>query len=35
VAYTAAIVASYAFNLLFIEIYLRRTGSRRISAGVP
>ena len=33
VAYTAAIVASYVFNMLFIEIYLRRKGSRGISAG--
>jgi hypothetical protein len=33
VAYTAAIVGSIVLNLLFIEIYLRRKGSRRISAG--
>jgi uncharacterized membrane protein len=32
-AYTAAIVGSIVLNLLFIEIYLRRRGSRRISAG--
>lgn len=33
VAYTAAIVGSIVLNLLFIEIYLRRKESRRISAG--
>ncbi|MEV3938988.1 DUF2306 domain-containing protein [Glycomyces sp. NPDC049804] len=32
-AYTAAIVGSIVLNLLFIEIYLRRKESRRISAG--
>ncbi|MBO3735775.1 hypothetical protein [Glycomyces niveus] len=32
-AYTAAIVGSIVLNLLFIEIYLRRRGSRRISTG--
>jgi uncharacterized membrane protein len=33
VAYTASIVGSIVLNLLFIEIYLRRKGSRMISAG--
>lgn len=33
VAYTAAIVGSIVLNLLFMEIYLRRKESRRISAG--
>ncbi|MFG3339404.1 DUF2306 domain-containing protein [Glycomyces sp. NPDC048151] len=33
VAYTAAIVGSIVLNLLFIEVYLRRKASRRISAG--
>lgn len=33
VAYTAAIVASYVFNVLFIEIYLRRKANRGISTG--
>lgn len=32
-AYIAAIAASVALNLLFMEIYLRRKESRRISAG--
>jgi hypothetical protein len=34
-AYIAAIAASIALNLLFMEFYLRRKDSRRISAGVP
>jgi uncharacterized membrane protein len=33
VAYTASIVGSIVLNLMFIEIYLRRKESRRISAG--
>jgi uncharacterized membrane protein len=32
-AYTGSIVGSIALNLVFIEIYLRRKESRRISAG--
>ncbi|MDN3239079.1 DUF2306 domain-containing protein [Glycomyces tritici] len=33
VAYTASIVGSVVLNLLFIEVYLRRKESRRISVG--
>jgi uncharacterized membrane protein len=33
VAYTASIVGSIVLNLVFIEIYLRRKESRRISVG--
>ncbi len=33
VAYLASIVGSVALNILFIEIYLRRKHSRRISVG--